>query len=170
MPADWLYTPFSICVSVPNMTSAAKICTVMRRQGMGPLAFPDAIEWGGMRAKGFRTVTVHFTSGFCEGPSAERSEQILTFLRGAGTKIKVFPDNNRTYWVASLDREAAGLRSAAAVELVDFDKNVTQLPELRYDGALLEDGTTSPDVVGGSSIDGGPVASAADQHKEAANA
>ena len=37
MVDDWMYTPFSLRVSVPNMTSFAKIKAVMRNQGIGPL-------------------------------------------------------------------------------------------------------------------------------------
>ena len=153
-PPDWMYTQHALVVTVPNMTSVDRIRAVMQDQGIGPLMHHRAVELGGMRPNGFRRVTVHFASGYCEGPSAERSEAIMTHLRAPGALLKVFPETGRQHWVVSLDRGAAGIRRAAALELVDADKTTTTLPELRFGGGGPEAAPAQP-IAGADSATAG---------------
>ena len=132
-PPDWMFVPFTMRVTVRHLTSHQEIREVMQDQGLGPLSHVNNVELKGARPNGWRTAHVHFSSGFCEGPLADRSEKLLTFLRGDGrAKIHVYPNGakNRRFWVASIDFKSAGLNGAAAVDLVAPDRSVTKLPAL----------------------------------------
>ena len=168
MPPDWMYVPFTLNVTVPIATSEAIVKEAMRWLGVGPLATYGAVQWGPRRPYNRRLAAVHFSSAFCEGPSAARSEEILTFLRRRRTKLKVFPNAGQTYWIASLDRHASGLIGAAAVHLVCPDKKEIELPALSFDDDELGGATATPGAVVDLTTVGDAVVSVAGQNEEAA--